>query len=86
MYICGVDVQTLTAGSFVLDVNVLLQGTTHRSHLARAAIIATVGSAHRISRLWAGLGAFAHRLAVLDHTHRPMIAFLIQAGAWIVEI
>lgn len=65
----------------MLDVNGLLQGANHRSHLAGAAVAVAVGSAHRVGRLRAGLGALAHRLVVLDNAHRSMIALLIQAGA-----
>lgn len=79
-------VQILTAGPFVLDVDGLLQSTTHRSHLARAAVTVAVRSAHRVGGLRAGLGAFAHRLAVLHHAHRPVIALLAQTGAGNVEI
>lgn len=78
--------QLLTTGSFVLDVNGPLQGTTHRSHLAGTAVAVAVRSAHWVGRLRAGLGALAHRLVVLDHAHCPMIAHLIQAGARYAEI
>ena len=78
--------QLLTTRSFVLDVNGPLQGTTHRSHLAGAAVAVAVRSAHRVGRLRAGLGALAHRLVVLDHAHRAVIARLIQAGARYAEI
>lgn len=78
--------QLLTTGSFVLDVNGPLQGTTHRSHLAGTAVAVAVRSAHWVGRLRAGLGALAHRLVVLDHAHCPMIARLIQAGARYAEI
>lgn len=79
-------VQILTAGSFVLDVDGPLKSATHCSHLAGAAIAVAVGAAHRVRRLRAGLGALAHRLVVLDHAHRPMVAHLIQARARYVEI
>ena len=65
----------------MLDVNGPLQGTTHRSHLAGAAVAVAVRSAHRVGRLRAGLGALAHRLVVLDHAHRAVIARLLPAGA-----
>lgn len=78
--------QLLTTGSFVCDVNGFLQGAGHRPHLAGTAVAVAVGSAHWVGCLWAGLGALAHRLVVLDHAHRPVIAHLIQAGAWYAEI
>lgn len=70
----------------MLDVDGLLQGADHGSHLARAAVTVAVGAAHWIGDLRARLGAFAHRLVVLDHAHRAVIALLIQAGAGNVEI
>lgn len=78
--------QLLTTGSFVLDVNGPLQGTAHCPHLAGTAITVAIGSAHWVGHLWAGLGALAHWLVVLDHTHCPVIAHLIQAGARYAEI
>ncbi len=78
--------QLLTTGSFVLDVDGPLQSTTHRSHLAGAAVAVAIGSTHRVRCLGAGLGALAHWLVVLDHAHSPMIAHLIQAGARYAEI
>lgn len=76
----------LTAGSFVLDVNGLLQGAAHGSHFAGTAVAAAVGAAHRIGCLRASLGALAHRLIVLDHANRPVIARLIHARAGDAEI
>lgn len=70
----------------MLDVDGLLKGTTHCSHLAGAAVAVTVGSTHWVGHLWAGLRALANWLVVLDHAHRPMIAHLIQARARHVEI
>lgn len=67
-------------------VNGSLQGTTHRSHLAGAAVAVTVGATQWVRCLWAGLGALAHWLVVLDHAHRPVKAHLIQAGARYAEI
>lgn len=78
--------QVLTAGSFVLDVDRLLQGAAHRSHLAGAAVTVAVRSAHRVGRLRTGLGALAHRIVVLDHAHRPVFTHLVEAGALCVEI
>lgn len=76
----------LTAGSFVLDVNGLLQGAAHGAHFAGTAVAAAVGAAHRIGCLRASLGALAHRLIVLDHANRPVIARLIHARAGYAEI
>lgn len=76
----------LTAGSFVLDANGSLQGAAHGSHLAGTAVAVAVGPAHRIGCLRASLGALAHRLTILDHTHRPVVTHLIHAGAEDVEI
>ena len=70
----------------MLDVNGLLQGATHRSHFTGAAVAVAVGSAHGVRCLRAGLGALAHRLAVFNHAHRPVITHLIQAGARYAEI
>lgn len=70
----------------MLDVNGSLQGAAHGSHLAGTAIAVAVGPAHRIGRLRASLGALAHRLIILDHTLRPVIAQLIRARAGYVEI
>lgn len=81
-----VVVQLLTTGSFVLDMNGPLQGTAHRSHLTGAAVAVAVRSTHWVGRLWAGLGALAHWLVVLDHAHCPMFAHLIQAGARYAEL
>lgn len=78
--------QILTAGSFVLDMDGLLEGTTHRPHLAGAAVAVAVGAAHRVGHLRAGLGALAHRLVVLDYAHGPVVAHLIQTRARDVEI
>lgn len=74
-------VRLLTTGPFVLDLNGPLQGTAHRPHLAGAAVAVAVGAAHGVGGLGARLGALAHRLAVLHHAHRPVIALLAQAGA-----
>lgn len=76
----------LTAGSFVLDVNGSLQGAAHGSHLAGTAVAVAVGPAHRIGCLRASLGALAHWLIILDHTHRPVITHLIHARAGYAEI
>lgn len=70
----------------MLDVNGLLQDATHGPHLAGAAVAVVVGAAHRVGRLRTGLGALAHRLVVLHHTHRPVFARLAQAGAGYAEI
>lgn len=87
LWFCGVSsVKWLTAWSLVLDVNDPLQGTTHYSHLTRAAVAVAIGSAHGVGRLRTDFEALAHWLVVLDHTRRPMIARLIEARAWCVEI
>lgn len=79
-------VYLLTAGSFVLDVNGSLQDAAHGSHLAGTAVAAAVGPAHRIGCLLASLEALAHRLVILDHTHRPVTTHLILARAGYAEI
>lgn len=76
----------LTAGSFVLDADFLLQRTTHQSHLAGAAVGLAVGSAYGVGRLRAGFGTLAHRFVVLDHTLCPVTACYMQARARYVEI
>lgn len=70
----------------MLDVDGFLQGAAHGSHLAGAPVAVAVGAAHRIGCLRASLGALAHRLVVLDHAHRPVIAHLIHARAGYAEI
>lgn len=64
----------------------LLEGATHGSHLARAAVAVSIRAAHGVGGQLAGLRALTHRLAVLDHAHRPVVAHLIQARTRRVEI
>lgn len=70
----------------MLDVDGLLQGAAHGPHLAGAAIAVAVGAAHWVGHLRAGLGTLAHRLVVLHHAHRPVVALLLQAGARYADI
>lgn len=80
------NMQTLTAGPFMLDVDRFLESTAHRSHLTGAAVTAAVRTAHRVWCLRAGFQAFTHGLIVFDHAQCAVVAHLIQTGTWRVEI
>jgi hypothetical protein len=71
----------LTAGSSVLDVNLLLQGAAHGLHLTLAAVAVAVTAAHQVGHLGAGAMALAHGLVVLHHARGPELAGLPQARA-----
>lgn len=70
----------------MLNMDRLLEGATHGSHLAGAAVTVSIGAAHGVGGQLAGLGALAHGFVVLDHAHCPVFAHLIQARTRRVEI
>lgn len=79
-------VYRLTTRSFVLYLDVFLQGATDGIHLTLAGIGLSVGATHRVRGLEARIQALAHGLAVLHHARAPELTLLLQTWARRVQI
>lgn len=88
-YVCefqSVYVYRLTTRSFVLYLDVFLQGATDGIHLTLAGVGLSIAATHGVGGLEARIQALAHGLAVLHHARAPELARLLQTWARRVQI